>query len=320
MFSAGSVVDDKLDMVSGEVNYITRFPEETPIQGNMHIRCFHAENRLYFLPGAGGNKVHIFDISDGSMKSVQIAKERSWEGHAIEHNGYVWIIPHKWDVKNSILKIDSKTQVHVNSIYADDTYYIKRIVKHDDKMVFSAGNRIVSVNLNDGSKESFYTDIIGTLKVFYVDDRLLVIHTDSNDIYRWSEDGSLKKETTYCLPSELNEVGNVVNTKDEVCFLPVIGSTIYIYDKESRRGHLVHLNCEFGFSTYDLYKNSILCFPFRNKYMLKIDIKEKTAHEIDIKLGGQELLDAQDDFIAANGIVKENVCFTLESFLTGLIG
>lgn len=94
----------------GEAEFLGRFPEEDPWQGDLHRALYLRENKIYFIP-LNGRGISIYDIENNSFSMIWLVlndNERARYCQTIDIDAGILLIPSRLNVPFAIFHLDSE--------------------------------------------------------------------------------------------------------------------------------------------------------------------------------------------------------------------
>ena len=86
------------------------------------------------------------------------------------------------------------------------------------------------------------------------------------------------------MPEILRRTIHGVKLQNKVCLLPIEGSSIFVHDLVSGGDDVINNGVNRTIITFDIYGDEIICFPFRNNIISRINPFTCDVDELCVKL------------------------------------
>lgn len=287
----------KLDIVQQKISFLFFFPEEDVLQKSLHGKAVAYGDCVFFIPGAGGKNLHIYNRMTEDIKSVPLLKERGWSGDAFIEGEYLWMIsfyPNQCPViRVDLHSLEAEEFPHFFGELVDydsenHEQFIKRIVVADKSVWFAIhhSKEIVQISLVDFRITKYQIEVEDLFGVFFAHNEMWFTSLEKNAVYKWSPDRGIYEK---CKVEGLNEnimpYNCIFEIDGEVFALPFKSGCISKYNEDAGSFQILsdypvgfHFSDKKSarFSVIDYNNDTIICFPFDSKDILLVDIKTNT--------------------------------------------
>lgn len=332
-----------LDIKSGKIDAVGRFPGCENYQKNLHIRVIEEKRCLYFVP-RNGNFVHVFNLENMTFEEnipLPYSDDTCIANAVMDKLGRIWIIPAY--IRDGIVVLDTNRKCAEKSGISEPLQISSNAFVGPNCVCYNSG--IISICIFK-SNVVFYIDTIeyemSAEKIdeeykpysFISDNGITYIFSNypDNRIIFWNKNDKIDIDISDKLDSnnEMYLYWNYIRKDNKFMCIPYDRDDLLVIDMLEKRKKYIPIN-EFVkknssnpmYSFYKEYKGCFYLFPSGADGLLIIDGNDWSIRTLDYvindELQTQIQAECKDNFKneMLSGIVSENVEYdeTLGDFL-----
>lgn len=319
----------KIQINSGETEFVSMFPSEKEIIENQHSRAYVYRNEIFFFP-AFGRFIHIYNLNTDNITTYMVDRQLyKGEYGALLGDGIVVMIPKK--IGGDILKFDLNSRetsvlfswkILSNYIPKTAIYTFLRMVIFRNKAYLPIydSSSIMCLDLNSLDIEVKNVNIDRLLGAFGGSESIFLLTNSNSSVFKWNpEDNSVIQYNVDVAFGHNNCFAFGIQMNKKMCFFPSYSFSLLGMTSNNKIDVFLELedvNRKLAFLEPFYAENMIWALPYESEYMLCIsedNVKKKKISKIKVdSLNKEKFVESK---IKAEGVLSEDSDIQLVNFI-----